>query len=55
MSQYVKKDVPFELVEINLQDADNKQLLQISKELGIGLNLTEMKTVKNYFSKKKAC
>ncbi len=53
MSQYVKKDVPFELVEINLQDADNKQLLQISKELGIGLNLTEMKAVKNYFSRKK--
>jgi hypothetical protein len=47
MSHYVKRDVPFELVEINLQNADNKQLLQISRELGIALNLTEMKAVKD--------
>ena len=53
MSHYVKRDVPFELVEIDLQDADDKQLIQISRELGIGLNLTEMKLVKNYFSRKK--
>jgi phosphoribosylformylglycinamidine synthase II len=53
MSHYVKRDVPFELVEINLQDSDNQQLLQISRELGIGLNLSEMKAVKNYFSRKK--
>ncbi len=52
MTHYVKRDVPFELLEINLQDVDNKQLLQISRELGIGLNLTEMKTVKEYFHKK---
>ncbi len=52
MSRYVKKDVPFELTEINLKDADDKQLTQISAELGIGLNLTEMKLVQNYFSKK---
>ncbi|UCC58913.1 MAG: phosphoribosylformylglycinamidine synthase subunit PurL [Candidatus Bathyarchaeum sp.] len=53
MSHYVKRDVPFELVEVNLQEADDKQLLQISRELGIALNLTEMKAVKNYFSRKK--
>ncbi|MEJ2126171.1 MAG: phosphoribosylformylglycinamidine synthase subunit PurL [Candidatus Bathyarchaeota archaeon] len=52
MSRYVKKDVPFELVEINLKDADDKQLLEISAEQGIGLNLTEMKLVKEYFIKK---
>ena len=52
MSRYVKKDVPFELVEIDLKDADDKQLIKISTELGIGLNLTEMKLVKNYFSRK---
>lgn len=52
MSRYVKKDVPFELVEIDLTDADDKQLLAISSKLGIGLNLTEMKLVQNYFSKK---
>jgi len=53
MSHYVKRDVPFELVEIDLKDADDKQLIQISTELGIALNLTEMKLVQNYFSRKK--
>lgn len=53
MSLYVKRDVPFELVEINLHIADDKQLLQISRELGIGLNLAEMKAVRRYFSMKK--
>jgi phosphoribosylformylglycinamidine synthase II len=53
MSHYVKRDVPFQLIEINLQNADNKQLLQISRELAIGLNLIEMKAVRNYFSMKK--
>ncbi|MDG6222617.1 MAG: phosphoribosylformylglycinamidine synthase subunit PurL [Candidatus Bathyarchaeota archaeon] len=52
MSRYVKKDVPFELVEINLQDADDQELLQISAKMGIGLNLNEMKIVKNYFAQK---
>ncbi|MCW4035228.1 MAG: phosphoribosylformylglycinamidine synthase subunit PurL [Candidatus Bathyarchaeota archaeon] len=52
MSRYVKKDVPFELVEIDLATADDKELLQISNKMGIGLNLNEMKIVQNYFSKK---
>jgi phosphoribosylformylglycinamidine synthase II len=53
MSRYVKKDVPFELVEISLKDADDRQLTKISSELGIGLNLTEMRLVQDYFSRKK--
>ncbi len=53
MNRYVKRDVPFELVEINLKDADDKQLIEISRELGIALNLKEMKLVQNYFSRKK--
>ncbi|MGQ9460908.1 MAG: phosphoribosylformylglycinamidine synthase subunit PurL [Candidatus Bathyarchaeaceae archaeon] len=53
MSLYVKRNVPYELFEVNLSRADDKQLLQISRELGIGLNLKEMKTVQKYFSKKK--
>ena len=53
MSHYVKRDVPFELVEIDLKDADDKQLIKISRELGIALNLTEMKLIQNYFSRKK--
>jgi phosphoribosylformylglycinamidine synthase II len=52
MSRYVKRDVPFELVEIDLKDADDKQLIQISRELGIALNLNEMKLLQNYFSRK---
>lgn len=53
MSRYVKRDVPFELVEIDLKDADDKQLIQTSRELGIALNLKEMKLIQNYFSRKK--
>jgi len=52
MSLYVKRDVPFELYEIRLKSASNEQLLQVSKELGLGLRLKEMKTIQRYFSKK---
>jgi phosphoribosylformylglycinamidine synthase len=52
MNRYVKRDVPFELVEITLKEADDEQLIEISKELGIALNLKEMKLVQNYFSRK---
>jgi phosphoribosylformylglycinamidine synthase II len=52
MSRYVKRDVPFELVEIDLKDADDKQLIQIGRELGIALNLKEMKLIQSYFSRK---
>ena len=41
MSLYVKKDVPFKLIEISLINANDKQLIQISTELSIGLNLTK--------------
>ena len=53
MSRYVKKDVPFELTEIDLKNADDIQLMKISSELGIGLNKTEMRLVKDYFYQKK--
>ncbi|MFB0523383.1 MAG: phosphoribosylformylglycinamidine synthase, partial [Candidatus Bathyarchaeia archaeon] len=49
---YTRKSVPFELTETNLLDADDKRLLQISQELGIGLDLREMKSVQEYFSGK---
>jgi phosphoribosylformylglycinamidine synthase II len=52
MSRYVKRDVPFELVEINLKDANDQQLVEISRELGVALNLKEMKLIQNYFIKK---
>jgi len=53
MSLYIKRNIPFELFEVNLLGANDKQLLQISGQLGIGLNLNEMKTVQKYFSGKK--
>ncbi|UCE16462.1 MAG: phosphoribosylformylglycinamidine synthase subunit PurL, partial [Candidatus Bathyarchaeota archaeon] len=49
---YIKRDLSFELSNINLLDAQDKELLQISNELGIGLSLEEMKSVKEYFSNK---
>jgi phosphoribosylformylglycinamidine synthase len=52
MSLYVKRDVPFELYEIRLIGASNQQLLQISMELGLGLNLEEMKAIQNHFARK---
>jgi len=52
MNLYIKRKVPFELYEINVLKAKDEQLLQISRELGIGLNLAEMKAVKKYFMNK---
>ncbi|RJS76479.1 phosphoribosylformylglycinamidine synthase subunit PurL [Candidatus Bathyarchaeota archaeon] len=51
-SRYVKKKVPFELYEITLLDADDEQLLQISEEMGLALNLEEMKATRRYFAEK---
>jgi len=48
---YKKRSVPFELIEANLLEVNDEQMLQISKETGIVLNLEEMKRVREYFSK----
>ena len=52
MTLFIRRKAPFEVHEVRLLDADNKQLLAISQELSIGLNTEEMKTVKKYFSGK---
>jgi len=49
---YIKRNLPFELSDVNVLDANEKELLQISNELGIGLSLDEMKSVKEHFSSK---
>ncbi|MEM2914826.1 MAG: phosphoribosylformylglycinamidine synthase, partial [Candidatus Bathyarchaeia archaeon] len=49
---YLRKNLPFDLYEINLLKADEKQLLQISEELGLALNIAEMKAIKRYFEEK---
>ena len=46
---YKRKATGFELTEINIQKADNRQLLTISNELGLALNLQEMQTIKEHF------
>ena len=50
---YVPKQTCSSVFEVNLRGATDQQLLQISSELGIGLNLEEMKFAKHYFARKR--
>ena len=50
---YTRRNTPFPLFEVNILEADEQQLLEISQEMGIGLNLQEMKAVQKYFGKRK--
>lgn len=52
MKHYIKRDVPFDLYDVNLLDAEDSDLEEISRESGVGLSLDEMKTVKKYFADK---
>ena len=49
---YRRANTPFELYEINILEASDEELVKISEELGLALNLDEMKKIKAYFSKK---
>ena len=49
----VKRNVPFQLYDIKIRGADDAGLEKISKDLGLGLSLDEMKVVKKYFVKEK--
>src|SRR3972149_11892485 len=51
-SLYNKRPLSFQFHEVRLKGAADKQLLQVSRELAIGLNLEEMKKVQKYFSQK---
>ncbi|MBX5327745.1 MAG: phosphoribosylformylglycinamidine synthase subunit PurL [Candidatus Bathyarchaeota archaeon] len=51
-SLYIRRKTVFPVFEINTFEATDQQLLEISRELGIGLNLHEMKAVQEYFRKK---
>jgi len=46
---YLRKRTVFTLFEINVLEATDNQLLEVSRELGVGLNLQEMKAVQSYF------
>jgi phosphoribosylformylglycinamidine synthase len=52
-SFYIRRETPFPLFEVNLHSATNEQLVEISRELGIGLNVEEMNLAKQYFAKKR--
>ncbi|MCL1979025.1 MAG: phosphoribosylformylglycinamidine synthase subunit PurL [Methanomassiliicoccaceae archaeon] len=45
----VKRKVSFQLYEIKIRGADDVGLKKISKDLGLGLSLDEMETIKKYF------
>jgi len=49
---YIRRKTHFPLFEINILQADNRQLLEISHSLGLGLSLQEMKVVQKYYRKK---
>jgi phosphoribosylformylglycinamidine synthase II len=46
---YIRRKTAFPLFDANLLDSSDEQLEEISRELGIGLSLQEMKVVKAYF------
>ena len=52
VSLYIRRKTPFSLFEVNVLQASEQQLLEISRQLGIGLNLQEMKSVQEYFRQK---
>ncbi len=47
---YIKKELTFDLFEINILEANDEDLIKISNDMGLALNLTEMKRIKRYFS-----
>ena len=49
---YTRRKTPSLIFEINITKVTDQQLLEISRELGIGLNLQEMKLVQKYFRDK---
>jgi phosphoribosylformylglycinamidine synthase len=51
-SLFLKKNFSFNLFEIDIISADDKQLLDISNKMGLSLSKDEMKKIKEYFISK---
>ena len=51
-SPYTRRKTSFPLFEVNVLEADDRELLEMSRELGVALNLQEMKSVRDYFRKR---
>src|SRR4030067_3468102 len=49
---YTRRDVPFELVEIDLEDASDSDLMELSRESGTALSLEEIKRIRDFFKDK---
>ncbi|OGS57025.1 MAG: phosphoribosylformylglycinamidine synthase II [Euryarchaeota archaeon RBG_19FT_COMBO_56_21] len=49
---YTRRDVPFELVEIDLEDASDSDLMELSRESGTALSLEEIKRIRDFFKQK---
>ena len=49
---YMRRDLPFELVEIDLDSATDVQLAELSKDSGTGLSLDEMYRIRDFFREK---
>jgi phosphoribosylformylglycinamidine synthase II len=52
LNLFLRKNTAFSLLEINTLEATNAQLQEINSELGLSLNLQEMKAIQAYFKKK---
>jgi phosphoribosylformylglycinamidine synthase len=50
---YIETAAPFEFYEIDLANAGDEALIELSKEGGLALNLEEMKRIQSYFKKKR--
>jgi len=46
-----RRDTPFPLYEVELEGRSGEELLEISREMGLGLSLEEMKAIQNHFSR----
>ncbi len=49
---FKKVAVPFELYEIDILNARDEELIEISEKMGLGLNFHEMKLIREYFKGK---
>ena len=49
---FKKRDLPFEVYEVDLFSANDKELLEISSQMGLALSVDEMKMIRDYFKKK---
>ena len=45
----IKRDVPFELYDVDILSASDDVLVSVSKDMSLGLSLDEMKRIREYF------